>query len=428
MRALLCLIAGSACHAHPRTSAPAAPGAAGVAISLYSNGDASTAYGVVDDRRWVELGGSELVLEQIDPGASLASLVIAPLDAAPLALERCAREALPVQAPPPAKVAPPPKRRVLSHAQALAEARRAIEARVRSLLMPAPAPSPSVVDLPDHAEVARPVVAATVRCTVAAAPGRHLIRILYISHALGYRTQHDLAMTAADRAHLVTRYAFATPAWHAHADVTVLDGMPGGDKLPTALARGPVALDGSIAILAAPPRDIAASLRRIYDGAVSTPGVDIADAAWNAESTHAVWVWIDLAATLAPGPVHAHVVLADEPARDVDLPGTLRAVHGDHVRLPLWLDTTLAGSRMRYADPSIDAGETMSERLLLSISNLGDQPREVWVEERVRRARHRKLERAWPQRPIAAGDIVREQLEVKPHAIARLGYTVTYEF
>src|SRR3569623_860476 len=110
MRALLCLIAGSACHAHPRTNAPAAPVAAGVAISLYSNGDASTAYGVVDDRRWVELSGSELVLE--------------PLDAAPLAIERCAREALPVQAPPPAKPAPPaPKRRVLSHADALADAR-----------------------------------------------------------------------------------------------------------------------------------------------------------------------------------------------------------------------------------------------------------------------------------------------------------------
>ncbi|HEY6034319.1 MAG TPA: hypothetical protein VIV58_08670, partial [Kofleriaceae bacterium] len=184
----------------------------------------------------------------------------------------------------------------------------------------------------------------------------------------------------------------------------------------------------SIAILAAPPRAIPASLRRIYDGAVSTPGVDIADAAWNAESTHAVWVWIELAAALAPGPVHAHVELPDEPARDVDLPGTLREVHGDRVRLPLWIDTTLAGSRMRFADPSIDADATTSERLMLSISNLGDQPREVWVEERVRRARHRKIERAWPQRPMATGDLVREKLEVKPHAIARAGYTVTYEF
>ena len=44
------------------------------------------------------------------------------------------------------------------------------------------------------------------------------------------------------------------------------------------------------------------------------------------------------------------------------------------------------------------------------------------------RARHRKIERAWPQRPTATGDVLLEKLEVKPHAIARAGFTVTYEF
>jgi hypothetical protein len=143
-------------------------------------------------------------------------------------------------------------------------------------------------------------------------------------------------------------------------------------------------------------------------------------------------VWLELHAALAPGPVRAHVELAGEPVRDLELPASLRDVHadprGEVVRLPLWLDASLAGSRLRFADPTIDADATTSERLMLSISNLGDVPREVWVEEYVRRARHRKIERAWPERPSATGDVVLEKLEVKPHAIARVGWTVTYEF
>jgi hypothetical protein len=429
-RALLCLLACSACGAH-HADAPKAPVAAGVTINLYSNGDSSTAYGVVDDRRWVTLGGNELALEQIDPGASLASLVIEPLDATPLAIERCAREALPVPPPPPAAPAKPAPRSKLDaagrqHQLQIRLWRLGVAARPPDLPASTPAAAPAPAEeLAPRSDLR---VTATVRCTVRAAPGRHLVRILYVSHSLGYRAQHDIAMTAPDRAHVTTRYAFATPAWHEHAEVTVLDGVPGGEKLPTELAHGAVALDGSIAILEAPPRDLVASLRRIYNGAVATPGVDVADPAWNAESTHAVWVWLELHAPLAPGPVRAHVELAGEPVRDLELPASLRDVHGDVVRLPLWLDSSLAGSRLRFADPTIDADASTSERLMLSISNLGDVPREVWVEEHVRPARHRKIERAWPQRPSASGDLVREKLEVKPHAIARVGYTVTYEF
>lgn len=420
---LLCLAGCSAHHA----SAPTAPVAAGVAISLYSNGDPSTAYGVVDDRRWVELAGTELALEQIDPGASLASLVIEPLDAAPLAIERCSREALPVQPPPVAKPPPPEVAAAQARLQALEQRRRQLEERLARFGAGPPRRVVEPTVVPESAKGELRVVA-TVRCTVAGAPGRHLVRILYVSHSLGYRAQHDIAMTAADRARITTRYAVATPAWHEHAEVTVFDGMPGGERLPTELARGAVALDGSIAILVAPPRDLDATLRRIYDGAVATPGVDVADPTWNAESTHAVWVWLELRGPLGPGPVRAHVELPGEPVRDLELPATLREVHGTGVRLPLWLDATLAGSRLRFADPTIDADATTSERLMLSVSNLGDVPREVWVEEHVRPSRRRKIERAWPQRPMASGDIVREKIEVKPHAIERVGYTVMYEF
>jgi hypothetical protein len=407
-------VIGAACAPRHASSPAAPPIAAGLAIALYGTGDADTAYGVVDDRRWVELRGSELALEHIDPGASLASLVIESAGGTgALRIERCSREALPELppvAPKPAPVAKPPA------------APDGDEPPVTQITATAPA---------------RPVrLAATVRCTVEGAPGRHLVRILYVSRTLAYRAQHEVALVEPERARLVTRFAFTTPAWNEHADVTIFDGMPGGERPPTELARGPVTLDGSIAILATPARELPARLRRIYDGAVATPEVDAADVAWNAESTHTVWVWLEIPhAPLAPGPVRAHVELAGEPIRDLELAPGLRgkadAGDPDLLRLPLWADAALTGSRQRFSDPSFDpdaVNGALAERLLLSISNLGDVPREVWIEEHVRPSRHRKIERAWPKRPMSTGDVVREKIQLRPHAIERVGYTVTYEF
>jgi len=419
-----------ACTPH-HPSAPVAPATAGISIALYGTGDPATAYGVVDDRRWIELAGDELVLEHVDPGASLASLVIEPLDRAPLAISRCAREALP-EVPPP----PPPKAPVVTSPTEAQLRAREVQLRIRARLLrmgvAAPEPAPLVVAKPIEKTYnfePRPLVAATVRCAVTAAPGRHLVRILYVSRSLGYRAQHDVAMTAPDRAQLASRFTFPTPSWHDRAEVTVFDGAPGGDKLPVQLARGLVVLDGSIAILATPPRDQAARLRRVYDGAVATKGVDPADMAWNAESTHAVWVWLELPhVTLAPGPIHARIELANEPVRELDLEPGLRETTDQLLRLPLWADNALTGTRQRFSDPSYVELSGVAERVMLSISNLGDVPRDVWVEEHVRPSRHRTIDRAWPRPPMATGDVVREKLQVKPRSIERLGYTVTYEF
>jgi hypothetical protein len=218
-----------------------------------------------------------------------------------------------------------------------------------------------------------------------------------------------------------------TPNWRAHADLAVFEGAPGGEHPPSELARGPVALDGSTAILATKPREVAAHLMRIYDGALATPEVDASDVNWNAESIHLVWVWIELVhATLSPGPIHARIDVPDEAMRELDLPATLRApAPGGDVRLPLWPDDLLSGTRLRLSDS--DGLAQLSDRLMLSISNLGEVSRDVWVEEHARRARHRKLDRAWPKRPITTGDVVREKLEVKPHTVERAGFTVTYE-
>ena len=424
-RALLLLAACTARH----PTGPQKPADAGISISLYSLGTPESSYGVVDDRRWVELTGKELVLEHIEPGASLASLVIEPLAGGSLAITRCIREALPEPPPkPPAPVAKPPPVPTIQIGVPNADRRELREILIRRMrekgkktpVKPEPEPM-SRVD-------------ATVVCTVDGAPGRHLVRILYVSTKLNYRVEHELAVTTPDRAKLVTRFAIATPSWHEHADVIVYDGVPGGERPPREVTRGPVALDGSIAILATPTRETAARVRRIYDGAVATPQVDVADAAWNSESSHGVWVWLELPhTTLAPGPVSAHVELPDELPHDVELPAGVRGTsdEDDLLRLPLWVDTQLTGTRQRFTDPSTDpsANDTgLAERLLLSVANQSDAPREVWVEEHVRRSRRRKLLRAWPKRPMASGDVVREKLVVKPHAIERVGYTVEYVF
>lgn len=424
-RALLLLAACTARH----PTGPQKPADAGISISLYSLGTPESSYGVVDDRRWVELTGKQLVLEHIEPGASLASLVIEPLAGGSLVITRCIREALPEPPPkPPAPViSKPPGATIVIDPAARLLAHQMMIRRYQAEKRKKPIAKSEVVE-----PLAR--VAATVLCTVDGAPGRHLVRILYVSTKLNYRVEHELAVTTPDRAKLVTRFAIVTPSWHEHAEVIVYDGVPGGERPPSEVTRGAVALDGSIAILATPTRETAARVRRIYDGAVATPQVDVADAAWNSESSHGVWVWLELPhTTLAPGPVSAHVELPDELPHDVELPAGVRGTsdEDDLLRLPLWVDTQLTGTRQRFTDPSTDpsANDTgLAERLLLSVANQSDAPREVWVEEHVRRSRRRKIERAWPKRPMASGDVVREKLVVKPHAIERVGYTVEYVF
>ncbi len=401
----LALVLLAACTQHPAVAV--APVTAGISIALYQG------YGVVDDRRWIELADHELALDHIDPGASLASLVIEPLGGAPFAIERCSREGTP--APPPAPV------EVARTREQVELERLAYWRRQRALRDPR---------VGAQAAVTPPMVAATapiVRCTIEGAPGKRLVRILYVSRSLAYTAQHDLAMTEADRAELASRFTFVTPNWRDRAEVTVFDGSPGGEHPVTELAHGAVALDGSTAILAPKPRTVAARLLRIYDGAIATPEADIADASWNAQSVHLVWVWVELANTaLSPGPVHARIEVPGEPLRELDLPASLRAPLAADLRLPLWPDEQLSGSRTRISD--VGAENELADRVMLSISNLGDVPREVWVEEYTRRARSRRIEHGWPSRPQIAGDLVRAKVEVKPHAVERAGFTLRYAF
>lgn len=368
-----------------RVSGPAGLAEDGIAIALYPGpvdsrpGRAGPrGYAIVDDRRWIEVGDGELIIDRIDPGVALESLVIepagAPLGAASagdrLAVGRCLRDRL-------------------------------------------------------GEDAAAPLL----RCAVRGRPGRHLVRVLYVAPMLGYRAHHDVAMAAPDRARVVSRFVVDTPAWAAwrsRAELTIWSGPPGGDRPPHALVRGTAVLDGSTAVIAAPAREVGAALRWVYDGAVRAVGeADPRERRWHHGSQPAVWVWLELAAPLAPASVHARIALPGEPVRDITVPAAARRPTASGVRLPLWIDPELHGRRDRRTDGP-DGGE-LTDTLVLSIGNTGGAPREVWIEEQLRPIGRRSLVGAWPGSASIVHHTLWLRLTVAPGAVARGGFEVHYE-
>lgn len=344
---------------------------AGVTIALYASDDDS--YAVVDDRRWIEVTGERLLVADIDPGAELASLVIEPASRS-LEIGTCTREPVDVRA--------------------------SVEQFVPA-----------------------------VTCAVHAPRGRYLVRLLYVTREIGYRAQHDIDMRDPERARVTSRYAITTPVWRTRAELVVHDGLPGAARPPRVVARGLAVLDGSTAVLAVAARDVPARLRRIYEGAVVT-SPDSSDPMWAHDSAQAIWVWLELAGLrLPPGPIRAHLELPGEGIRDVDVATPSRRQDGDTgapLRLPLWVDESLRGSRGRVIE--YNDGAALSERLLFGVANTGEDAREVFVTEPLRKASRRRIDRAWPVTPSSDGRTLRTRLEIRPGQIVRTGYTVTYEF
>jgi hypothetical protein len=114
------------------------------------------------------------------------------------------------------------------------------------------------------------------------------------------------------------------------------------------------------------------------------------DAESRRESQPAVWAWLDLDhLALAPGPVRAHVELAGQAARDIDVPAAGRRQTPATLRLPLWIDDQLRGKRDRWIGSRADG--TTTDKLAVSIANTGQTTRDVWIEETLRPARSRTI-------------------------------------
>jgi hypothetical protein len=386
---------------------------AGVSLALYADGE--TSYAVVDDRRWVEITGTKVLLGNIDPGAALASLVIETANPA-VRIGPCSRERLPQLARDPLEEF------------GAEEERRAAE-RMRARMR---RPLPNVPPVPRPVKKSAAAFAPIVTCDVAGPPGRQLVRIVYVSTTLTYRTQHDLELRVEATATLDSRYAIATPPWRERADVVLYDGVPGGEHVPRELVRGDITLDGGTSVLVIPTRSVPAQLRRIYTGQLvgEDPEVDDLSPAWSGASLNAVWATLELpGTTLSPGNARVHVERQGEQQRWIDVPPALLARRDESdkkpLRLSLWIDDTLRGAIARSVIEN--DGQRMVESFAVSVTNIGDTPREVWIEAEARRAKRRRIERPWPKKPTAAGDLVRSVVEVKPGRLERVGYLVVYE-
>jgi len=416
-------VAAAACGA-PRPPPPIADPPDGISIAVYAGADRG--YAVIDDRRTIEVAGRRVLLDRIERSAALPTLVIEPLGAArgALAIEQCARERLrlaPAEAARPAGPAkpPPPARSVAPD-----PARQAEEPDAgKRPASPAP-PDATDARAPGGDRIdgaASPLVA----CTVTGAPGRYRVRVHYVAASYGFQTRHEIEVAAPDRATISTRFTVRTPAWGARGEVVLYEGVPGAGEPPREVGRGPVTLDGGVAVLALPPREVPARLVRVYDGTIRQADGERTDLAWGKDSRHDVDVRLELDdARLLRAPAHVRIASGGEihevgTAYAPDEPAGPR-------RLSLWRDPLLRGTRRRSTDRG--AGGSIVERVELTVSNTGAEPREVWIEEPLRPARRRELVRARPARPEIAGDVARRKVAVGPGQIERLEFTVRYAF
>ncbi len=412
-RAALLLACMTAVGCGSRTTpSNAKPPEAGISIALYRSG--GTGYGVVDDRRWVEISGSTILLGNIDPGASLASLVLE--TSSDVRIGPCTRERLPdADDVPRSPLDAATQQRRLELARAQARAREYEPRRYRRPVpvRPEPAAQPS--------EKFAPIV----QCDVAGAPGKYLVRILYVSSTLSYRVQHDIEVRDATKATIESRFAFQTPHWRERAEVVLFDGLPGGVEPPREITRGPATLDGGTSVLIVASREVPALLRRIFEGA----SFDVEDESYELDFT-SVWATLEIPnVRLVPGPIRAHVELDGED-RWIDIPmkradPKAKPDDDEPFRVKLWIDSALRGARQRVMVEN--DGIRQIEVVTLTMSNTGDTVREVWLEEHARPAKRRQIDRPWPKKPSASGNTIRNKVVVKPGRVERVGYTILYE-
>jgi hypothetical protein len=369
----------------PRTTTPPLPPepatatpAEGITIAMYLSTGTTRPATLVDDRRWVELAGASFMLDRIDTEAELPTLVIEPLDQEPLAIRACTRER-------------------------------------------------------DGARALAPV-----RCRFDGTPGRRFVRVLHVAPSLAVRVNHGVMVTDVagddDPVKVITRYAISTPSWGGtRAQVTLHDRPPGGEQAPRAISHGTVVLDGGTALLVDPERSLRGHVRTVYDGAIRDPSLPATDPAWGRESRRTVQAMLDLeeasaggVARLPPGAFDVRVV-APSGTRDVVVAPTSTEQLGRTLRLPLWPDDSLHGVRRSFADTYGDPGSRkLVQRIQLSVANASDEPRAVWIEERLRPARRREITGVDP-RPIVADGVARVQVTVPPRGTQQLQLVIGYD-
>jgi hypothetical protein len=387
VRALL-LLALAGCPAKRTVVENIALPPAGTTLAVYLGKDPGSAIALIDDRQHVAVANHAILLDRIEPGAH--PILIEPLDdRQPFRIGACTRE-----------------RVANSSLDLLGMPRVAAKSGQPRQRLPTPPPG---------------VVAPQLRCAVTASPGPRLVRVVQHAPLPGFQTFHEAHYDGGARAKLTTRFVLKSPAWgKQRASLTVFDGLPGGDRSPSPIARGEVVLDGTTTVLANPPIDVPARLRVIYDGGVAST-VSPTDLAWRRDSKTVVATVLELdGAELPAGQIGVH--FSSLQLRDATVAQRDRERIGDTLRLPLDAVTALRGERRTTADRT---GKLIEQRITITVSNVSDDARPVSIEEQLRPGvKHTRLE--LPPTAKLVGDTVRADVVVPPHGNQRIEIKVTY--
>ena len=389
MRALL-LLALAGCPAKRPVIENIAVPPAGTTLAVYLGEDPAGAIALIDDRQQISVANNTFLLDRLAPGAQ--PILIESLDRLPdpqFRVGACTHE------------------RIANSSLELLGTPR-VAAKSGRPRQPLPTPPPGVV-------------APQLRCAVTAAPGTHLVRVVQHAPMPGFQTFHEAHYDGGERAKLTTRFVIRSLAWgKQRASLTVFEGLPGGDRSPSPIARGEVVLDGTTTVLANPPISAPARLRVIYDGGVTSAAAPT-ELAWRRDSRTAVVTVLELDGVALPaGQIDVH--FSGIELRDATVAQRERERIGDTLRLQLDAVTALRGERRTTAEKT---GKLIEQRITLTVTNLSDDPKPVSIEERLRPGVKRtKLELP----PVAklVGDTVRADVVVPPHGNQRLEIKVTY--
>jgi hypothetical protein len=288
VRAALLGLALVACTPPRRVSEPSAPPREGLSIAMYSDGMRTLS--LVDDRRTIEVRSSALVIDPIEEGAELASLVVEPASAAGqgLVVEACRR------------------------------------ATPRS-----------------------------VHCTVRGASGPVFVRILYVSSSMSFKANHYVVV-AGPRASITTHFVLELPAWGRRAAITLHDGIPGRAQSAAQIGAVERDLDGTTAVIETPERDVQARRLLVFDPMRTVDDELRDEEVSAAMRSHAwEWIEL-VDTSLSTGFVRAIVdVESENPADTEASTGQLVRVDGN-LRIPVRPDEHVRGHRERFGSPGRD--------------------------------------------------------------------------
>jgi hypothetical protein len=165
----------------------------------------------------------------------------------------------------------------------------------------------------------------------------------------------------------------------------------------------------------------------VFDGGVRDEATAVTDPGWNRESRRVVMNVLELDdAELTHGVMRVHLDLPGQNPQDLVIAASDRERIGKRiVRVPLQPVHVLSGLRRHWGvEPLGDRG--YAQRFELSVTNVDIVPREVWIEERLRPIRGRKLVKPWPAVHSITHNAVRVMVTIPPSKTERIGFTVEY--